>query len=84
MEAGDILVGEHSVRWRFANGPNKNLTVWSDVNAQFIPEAHVLQKDRWRAESSRQSLQGLPVGDDPLPPDHVKMRVGVGDLGCCP
>ena len=84
VEAGDILAGEHSARWRFANGPNKNLAVWSDVNLQFIPEAHMLQTDRWCAQSSRQSIQELPVSDDPLAPDQVKMRVGAGDLGCCP
>ena len=38
VEAGDILAGEVSVRWCFANGPSKNLTVWSDVNTQFIPK----------------------------------------------
>ena len=82
VEAGDILAGEVSVLWCFANGPNKNLTVWSDVNTQFMPEARMLQTGHWRAESSRQSLQGLPVGHDPLPADRVKMRVGVGDHGC--
>jgi hypothetical protein len=80
VEAGDIHAGEHNARWCFASGPNKNLAVWSDVNSQFIPEAHMLQTDRWRAQSSRQSIQELPVGDDPLPPDHVKMRVMVGIL----
>ena len=83
-EAGDILAGEDSVRWCFANGPNNNLTVWAEVNTQFIPEARRLETERWRTESSRQSIQRLPVGDDLLPPDRVKMRVGVGDHGCCP
>ena len=41
---------------------------WTDADVPFIPEACMLQTDRWRAESSRQSIQGLPVGDDPLPP----------------
>jgi len=44
VEAGDILAGEHNTRWCFANGPNKNLTVWSDVNAQFIPEAQAANR----------------------------------------
>ena len=65
VEAGDILAGEVSVPWSFVNGPNKNLSVCLDVNTQLIPEAHMLQTDRWRAESSRQSIQGLPVGNDP-------------------
>jgi hypothetical protein len=44
VEAGDILAGEVSVRWCFANGPNKNLTVWSDVNTQFIAEYHLCMR----------------------------------------
>jgi len=43
-EAGDILAGEYNVRWCFANGPNKNLAVWSDVNSPFIPEAHAANR----------------------------------------
>jgi uncharacterized protein YjbJ (UPF0337 family) len=38
VEAGDILAGEVSLRWCFANGPNKNLNVWSDENTQFKEE----------------------------------------------
>jgi hypothetical protein len=56
VEAGDILAGEHSAQWRFANDANKNLTAWSDVNTQFILEAYTLQTDHWRAQSSEQSI----------------------------
>jgi hypothetical protein len=74
VEAGDILAGDDSVWWRFANGTNKHLTVWSDVNMQFIPEAPMLQTDHWNAEPCRQNSQQLPVGDDPRPHDQPMDR----------
>ena len=77
VEAGDILAGEHNARRCFANGPNRNLTAESDMDTQFIPESRLLQTDRWRVESSQQTIQELSVGADPLPVlGHVKESLG--------
>jgi hypothetical protein len=78
VEAGDILAGEHSARRRFANGPDKNLTAASDVDTQCTPESRLPQTEHWRAESSRQSIQGLPVGDEP---DEEFLAVGIYEHG---
>ena len=43
MEAGDILVGEHSPQWCFANSPDKNLTAGSDVDTQYFKEEDAMK-----------------------------------------
>jgi hypothetical protein len=73
VEAGDILAGEDSAGRSFAKGPNKTLTAGSDVDTQLIQESRMLETDHWRAQLSRESVQELPVGDDP---DQVKESWG--------
>jgi hypothetical protein len=46
------------------------------VDTQLIRSSRLLQTDHWRAQPSRLSVRGLPVGDDPLPPGPRKGELG--------
>jgi putative transposase len=64
-DRGDTPVIAESARRRFTSDPNKNLTVGSDVNNEYIPEAHKLQTEHWSGNSRRQGLKGHSASDDP-------------------